>query len=159
MTKVQSLTLGLSFSLFVCATFTNAQVLTKEAKIERILAITKANSLVDQLPNHFRLLTEFSIPPETPPEERKKIEVMQSQIQSLFKAINAKLSPLQVKIYNDLFTDDEIDGLLAFYESPTGRVMIEKMPLIMSQMMIATQTVMKDIEPELQRIIKEGSQR
>ena len=37
-----------------------------------------------------------------------------------------KLEPEYTKIYEDAYTEQQIDDILAFYKSPTGQVMVEK---------------------------------
>jgi hypothetical protein len=44
-----------------------------------------------------------------------------------------KLRPLYVQIYRETFTQSEIDGLTAFYKSPTGSAYIDKMPVVMQK--------------------------
>jgi len=64
-----------------------------------------------------------------------------------------------VRIYNELFSEDEINGVLAFYESPAGRATLEKMPQLMTKAMAFAQSQMADLLPEIQRITKEASQK
>lgn len=44
-----------------------------------------------------------------------------------------KLRPMYVQIYQETFTQGEIDGLTAFYKSPTGAAYIDKMPVVMQK--------------------------
>ena len=39
-----------------------------------------------------------------------------------------KLRPLYVRIYQESFTQEEIDGLIVFYESPAGIAFVERWP-------------------------------
>lgn len=45
------------------------------------------------------------------------------------------LLTMYIPIYEKHFTQDEIKYMIAFYESPTGKSMIEKMPLVMNDSM------------------------
>lgn len=51
----------------------------------------------------------------------------------------ASLKPMYLQIYRETFTQEEIDGLLAFYRSPAGVAMVEKMPQAMQRSMVAVQ--------------------
>jgi len=42
-----------------------------------------------------------------------------------------KLEPEYIKIYQDTFSEEEIQGMITFYETPVGQSVITKMPLIM----------------------------
>ena len=43
------------------------------------------------------------------------------------------------QVYAESFTQEEIDGLIAFYESPAGRAFVEKMPIVMQKSMLSMQ--------------------
>jgi len=44
-----------------------------------------------------------------------------------------KLRPRYVQIYQETFTQKEVDGLIAFYKSPTGAAFVSQMPLLMAE--------------------------
>jgi hypothetical protein len=44
-----------------------------------------------------------------------------------------KLRPQYVQIYQETFTQKEVDGLIAFYKSPTGAAFVSKMPVLMQK--------------------------
>ena len=46
-----------------------------------------------------------------------------------------RMKPLYVQLYQDTFEQDEVDGLLAFYTSPTGQAFLNKMPVVMQKSM------------------------
>ncbi len=41
-----------------------------------------------------------------------------------------KLHPIYLHAYRDTFTQEEVDGMIAFYQTPAGRALHEKMPLV-----------------------------
>lgn len=45
----------------------------------------------------------------------------------------AKVKPIYVGIYRESFTQEEIDGMLAFYKSPVGQAFVRKMPQVMQR--------------------------
>lgn len=45
----------------------------------------------------------------------------------------AKLRPMYVQVYQETFTQSEIDGLSAFYKSPSGAAFVDKMPVVMQK--------------------------
>lgn len=45
----------------------------------------------------------------------------------------AKIKPVYVGIYRESFTQEEIDGMLAFYKSPVGQAFVRKMPQVMQR--------------------------
>ena len=70
-----------------------------------------------------------------------------------------KLKPMFVQIYAELFTEEEINGIVSFYKSPAGKAMIEKMPQMMQRMMPMMQKLMGDLQPEIKKIIEEAKQK
>jgi hypothetical protein len=159
MKRVHALMFGLMLSVSVSGVPAAAQELTKEAKIERILALTKADAIIDQMLSQMKALMASQMPADTTPEDRARQVQVQGKMADAIKGLMAKIRPQQIKIYNDIFSDDEINGLLAFYESPAGRSYLAKMPLIMSQMMIAVQADMKDFQAEIQGAVQESPKR
>ncbi len=57
-----------------------------------------------------------------------------------------------VKLYADVFTDDELKGLADFYSSPIGRKFVEKMPLIMEKSTGLSQKQMLNVMPKIREI-------
>jgi hypothetical protein len=156
MKRVQALVFGLTLSIFLGGVSAGAQELTKEAKIERILALTKADAIIDQMLSQVKALMASQMPADTTPEDRARQVQVQVKMADAIKGLMAKMRPQQIKIYNDIFSDEEINGLFAFYESPAGRSYLAKMPLIMSQMMIAIQADMKDFQAEVQGAVQDS---
>ena len=70
-----------------------------------------------------------------------------------------KLKPSFLKLYADAFTDDELDGLLAFYRSPAGQAMISKTPALMTKANQVVQQAMSQVAPELQKLIAESAKK
>lgn len=66
-----------------------------------------------------------------------------------------KLRPQYVQIYQDTFTQKEVDGLIAFYKSPTGAAFVSKMPMLMQK----SQTMMQDRVAPLAEKVNEAIQK
>ncbi len=60
-----------------------------------------------------------------------------------------------IEIYMKHYTEKELNDLLAFYKSDSGRKMIEKMPLIMQESMLVSRKMLKDFLPKIKAITKE----
>ena len=151
----------LAFTLTFAGCFASAQELTKQAKIERILAATNADAMLDQIFNQTKAMSASMTPAGTTPEQRAKAEEVQGKIMDLIKARISwdKMRPQYIKIYDEIFSDEEINGIVAFYESPSGRALLQKMPALISRTMTVTQSLMAEIMPEIQRIAKEAAEK
>jgi len=60
-----------------------------------------------------------------------------------------------ISIYVNAFSEDELKGMLAFYKSPVGLSVIEKMPAAMQQSMITMQRRMPKLQEQLKQISEE----
>jgi hypothetical protein len=67
-----------------------------------------------------------------------------------------KLRPLYVRIYQESFSQQEIDGLIAFYESPAGIAYVEKMPAVMQKSMSVMQSRMASMMERLKAAVTEA---
>jgi hypothetical protein len=62
-----------------------------------------------------------------------------------------------VTIYVDAFTEEELNGILAFYRTPVGRKMVEKMPDLMSKGMQLGVRRVQENQEELRRMIQDAA--
>ena len=148
---VVALLLGTSVAL--------AQDAGKAAKIEEMLRLTKTDEMMQQVMSQMKTMSMDQFEKNLPPEEKAKAREQQ---QKIFDLVSAKMSwekfkPAIVQIYAEVYTDEELDGILAFYRSPAGHAMIEKMPQLMSRTMAVAQKLMGDIQPEIEKMVKESA--
>ena len=137
---------ALSVGLFLAGVPANSQV-TKQAKIERLVAITYSNG-TGGVEDMMKSVFAGSMPATSSPEQKAAAEKVSQKMIENTKAMSEKMRPLFVQIYSEVYSDDEIDAMLAFYESAAGRAMVTKQPLIMSKVMTA-------LMPEILRLAKE----
>ena len=62
----------------------------------------------------------------------------------------AVLKPDFVRLYVETFNQDEVDGMIAFYQGPIGQALIAKMPQILNRSMQLTQARLGAAMPRLQ---------
>ena len=55
------------------------------------------------------------------------------------------LKPEYVRIYRESFTEEELKDLTAFYQTPTGRMLIEKQPILENKLGAALDQRMKSM--------------
>ena len=151
----------LTLALVVCGVLASGQELTKEKKIERILDLTNANAIIDQMFNQIKSMSASMLPKDAPPEQSAKAQEMQNKILDLVKARISwdKLRPAYVQAYSETFSEEEISGILAFYETPTGSAMLAKTPTLISKSMSIVRAQMGDLTPEIERITRESLQK
>ena len=122
-------------------------VSTKTAKIEELFRLMKTDEMQKQM---FAQMTA-SIPAGQRQASSKMMALLAEKMS--WQAMR----PTYVKLYDDTFTENEISGILMFYESAPGQALLSKMPLLMTNMMAVVQKQMVELKPEIEKLAKEGA--
>lgn len=129
------------------------------ASIEALLAVTKSEALVEktsaELERNMQDAISASLQGRQPTEREQQI--IQQMTRESAALIRQELSwatmrPMMVQIYQSTFTQEEVDGQTAFYRTPVGAAVVEKMPAVMQATMAATQQSLARLMPQLQAI-------
>ena len=91
---------------------------------------------------------------------KQQAGVPSEQSQKILDLVAEKMSwdslkPDFIKLYEDTYTEDEISGILLFYESPPGQAMLAKSPALMTNTMALMQKRMAQIKPEMDKMMKD----
>jgi hypothetical protein len=94
---------------------------------------------------------------EASPEATKRAQAMQSELMKLMKKelTWSSMKAEFVAAYAATFTDDELRGLIAFYESPVGRAFIAKTPELTERTTAISSARMQVIMPRVQELLME----
>ncbi|MFZ6771608.1 DUF2059 domain-containing protein [Undibacterium sp. SXout7W] len=65
------------------------------------------------------------------------------------------MEPALIEIYNNSLSQEDVDGITAFYQSPAGQAYVQKMPVVMQQTMSVMQKKMEPIMEKIMVISKE----
>ena len=118
-----------------------------EASIDDLLAATRVERLLDSMLVNVEQTMRESMTraagPQPPSAEQRR--VIDAGIAKFIAVMReemslARMRPLYAEIYRDTFTQEEMDGLLAFYRSPIGAAFIEKMPVVLQKSQSVVQT-------------------
>jgi uncharacterized protein len=60
-----------------------------------------------------------------------------------------------VGLYAEMFTEDELKGVISFYKTPAGMAFINKQPELVKRSMELSRKMMNEIVPKIQELIKE----
>jgi hypothetical protein len=144
--------------LLLAAALAAGQPATRQQKIERILELTHADAVVDTVVAQVRGMLEQLQANPTPQQKNRREEALE-KIAKLARERMRKVRPELVKAYAEEFTDAELDGLLAFYETPAGRALIEKTPAINSRLSAIIQAEMNAIGAEINKLAEDTLKR
>lgn len=130
----------------------------KNAKIEEMLTLTKADAITIQVMDQVKSMQKAMLSKMDVPEEaRAGIQEMQEK---LFEYVHermdwAKLKPAYIKMYGETYSEEELNGIVEFYKSPAGQAMLAKLPVLTQKGMAIVQQQMGDIMPEIQKMAQE----
>lgn len=153
----RSVILVLGVILLCLASPVRADDASKSAKAEALLDLAQSEQMMKMMePMMKGILSRMD--KEMSPEQRAKVGQMQTKIMELVADRLAKAKPGLVKVYIDTYTEQELDGILAFYKSPAGKAFLQKMPEVMQRSIPVMMQMMSDVQPEIQKMIEGAKQ-
>jgi hypothetical protein len=130
----------------------------KTAKIDELLKLSRADQVMNQMMDQIRTQIQVQVA-RTPAPERATAEKRSKAMLDLIGSVLDfnRLKPEYVKLYDETFTEAEIDGLLQFYRTPVGQSFLDKLPTLTTRSMDLAQQRMQEIQPRLQEILAGGT--
>jgi hypothetical protein len=129
-----------------------------DASIKQLLEVVQVRKLVEAMTTQMDLMMKQAVEQAThgeqiPPRIQQDIDKRQAEIRAAVKeALDwNKMEPVYMRVYQKSFTQQEVDGLIAFYKTPAGQALVNKMPVVMQNAVNETQQLM---QPMIERIRK-----
>lgn len=154
--------------LFLIAFYSSAHAVDSgdavpsDASLKELFAITHSSNSTDrflsQYDNWVRSMMQQALKGEPiTPEQQTLIDAFHQKTLAICKEELAwdKMEPMVLKIYRDSFTQEEVNGLLAFYKTPAGQALIKKMPVVMQNTFAAIQARMGPIIQKTKKMVDE----
>jgi uncharacterized protein len=143
------------------AVFGRAAPPTQES-IDTLLVAAKVEKNLDSIAagmdQQIRRIVEQAIPGEKlTPSDEKALDLLRTRMSALIaREISwAKIKDLYEQVYASAFTQEEIDALIAFYNSPAGQVFSEKQPEIAQKTAAIMQRQMMPVITQLRGAVRE----
>jgi hypothetical protein len=135
---------------------------SKTAKVEEFFQLAKMDDLLRQTltmtmnqlkSGIFQQLAGVKLAPD----QEKLMDEYQDRLSKVISDALSweKLKPGYVKLFADAYTEPELDDIVAFYKSPTGRSMVAKTPMLMTKATSVVQAKMEEAMPALQKVIQD----
>jgi len=129
-----------------------------EASIKQLLEVSHAHQLVDSMMGQIDGMMKNAMGQATQgqkvdPATQQEIDKFEADMMVEMKNVLewSKLEPMYVRVYQKSFNQQEIDGLVAFYKTPTGQALINKMPVVFQNTMTEVQQMMQPMMMHLQQ--------
>jgi hypothetical protein len=130
-----------------------------EASIKELLSVSEVRSIVDTMWKEIDAMMKNAMQqatqgrPVAPNVQRDIDQGMSDMMKIVKEELNwDQLEPLYVRVYQKSLTQAEVDGMLAFYKTPTGQALIKKMPVIMRTTMVEMQQRMGPMMQKIQKL-------
>jgi uncharacterized protein len=156
-------TVVLTLGLLCAAPFVMwADDASRKAKCAELLRVTNSEQMmVQMLDSMQKMQTAEFAKMELPAEARASAAEIQRKADLLVRRMLnwETLKPRFIDLYAATYTEAELDGILAFYNSAAGRAMLEKMPQLMQGAVGISQEAMAALGPEMGKIVEEAKQK
>jgi hypothetical protein len=151
--KYIPVSLIIGVTILCCSSSVRADEASKSAKAEELLQLTQGDQMLKMMEPMMKGMVA-QMDKDMSAEQRAKVGEMQGKMMALIAVRLSKAKPALVKVYTDTYTEEEIDGILAFYKSPVGKAFLQKMPEVMQRSMPVMMQLMGDLQPELKTMME-----
>ncbi len=138
--------------------FARADDVSKHAKIEEMIRLTKMDETMTKMMNETKQQIDELVAANQdsglPPAQAAIMKDFQSKVSALMLSTLSfeQVKPAMIKLYDDAYTEAELDGILAFYKTPSGQAMLAKTPDLMSKVMAIVNERMTALEPQVEKL-------
>lgn len=120
------------------------------AQVERLLQAMDAEKVVDQMiptmMQQSRMMLDQGLAGEALDDiDRARAQRLMDKQEASLRAMVAwdKIKPIYMRVYTQTLTDKEVEAMTAFYSSPEGHSVMQKMPQILQASMMEMQPLMQ----------------
>jgi hypothetical protein len=103
-----------------------------------------------------QMATSKTSSPEQKEKQRLSMQATLDETKKLFSWETIK--PTFIQIYSEVFTEEELQGMIDFFKSPVGQKWIAKQPQLQAATMQKMQAIMMEAQPKLQEAIKKAQE-
>lgn len=158
---MRTLIAAVVIALTVFSTNAYADDASKRAIAEELLQVMKAERILKDIYEQSRNLSEQLSPPGN--AARAQSEIVSKFKKRLFDIVDETMSwkalkPDFISVYAETYTEDELQAMLAFYKSPIGQSVIDKMPKATQQSMVIVQKRIPEMQKKLKALMEEMMQ-
>lgn len=131
---------------------------TKEDLSKEMLQLVDMQKNMDSMVGQIQKMQSMQMKQmNIPAEDQEKMAEFQKKLtEKIFDAMKwEKMEPDFIKLFSEVYTEDELKAIVAFYKTPAGQSMLKKQPLLMQKSMEISQKNLMDVMPEIQKMTEE----
>jgi hypothetical protein len=136
-----------------------------DESINQLLKLAKAEKTIDsvfaQMDGMMRAnMKQMTMGKPLSADEQAIVDRQQTRMISIIKDELSwdKMKDVFIQTYRETFSQEEIDGLIAFYKSPVGQAFVEKQPELMQNTMTLMQQRMMPMMDKIREMSQETAQ-
>lgn len=148
--------------LILSPSIVNAEPASEEL-IRELLTATEARKILDSLQSQVGTVMRDAVQKSLKGKplsltEQQRIEETVGKMSALLQSELSweKLEPMYLRLYQELFSAEEIAGVVAFYQTPAGQAFIKKQPELMQRVFVETQAIQRELRPKLLKIVADN---
>ncbi len=153
----------LAAALLLSAAAAHADDASKHAKVRELFQLTSMQNRVDQIrvsalaQARSIAAQQFASTGVSAQQDNKGVAVYYDKLNALVaESYNwTKLEPEYETVYADLYTEDELDGILAFYKSPVGQAYLSKTPEATRQVLQISKQQFDALTPQIEKLTED----
>lgn len=149
--------------LLLSSVLTCAAAQPTSESIETLLTLTKTEALIESVYGNVEQAMRQGMAravagKSLSAEQQRYLEATPQRFVTIMREELSweNLKPMYIEIYRDSFTQEEIDGLIAFYQSPVGMAFVNKMPIVMQKSMTSMQARMQPIMEKMKAATRQA---
>jgi len=126
--------------------------------VDQLLALSDAKRLLDVALRQMQAVGAQEIQKsEMSAAQKRVVTKYQTSISSLIrnKFSFEQLHDELAEIYQQTFSQKEVDAMINFYRTPEGQAMLQKMPIISQQSMKVIMLRAQQLQPEINKLAKQ----
>jgi hypothetical protein len=152
-------------TLFIaCAAFAN-DAPPSDASIQELATLSRSQEVFRGMKPQMDAMISSSIKEASrgqtiTPERQAVLDRMREKMVAAYdEGFNVQsMQMVTLRVYQATYTQDEVDGLIAFYKTPAGQALINKSPLLMQNMMDEMRQLMRPMVQRIVQIKEQGEQ-
>jgi uncharacterized protein len=136
-----------------------------DASLQELYALSHRDELYNNMKAQMDAMVtasmkEASAGQASTPERQAILDRMHTKMRAVWDAqFNSQsFQMIMVRVFQATYTQDEVDGLIAFYKTPAGQALINKAPLLMQNTMNEMQAVMRPMVQQIAQIKRDGEE-
>ena len=145
--------------LFLSFAFISPVIAAEPAQLElaqKVIKATQLDRMFDQMGAQMQLMAAQSLnlsSPDLTPAQKEAATKTLGEVTKVATDASKELLQAVDTIYADVYSEEELKAMLAFFDSSGGKSMLQKQPQIMERMRPLIQNMQREIMPKIQQIV------